>query len=221
MNGTNSLLAINIATLWRHHKLEGIVRNILATTNVSLKVYFVVEDNDTDSINEVNRLIEKGYPVVCVKSDKRNCNKAINVGFNASTEPFFGFCGDDCVFKPNWAEELMKVFEDPKIQVTCSWDGLYDGGKSFYCMRRNYILNFGTIDEPGKVIHEGYGHTWVDNEFLETAIHRGVFHYCPQSEVKHCHYVLMNLEEDATVRHLKASDHGDDKLYESRKHLFS
>jgi hypothetical protein len=35
---------------------------------------------------------------------------------------------------------------------------------------RDYVERFGTIDEAGVVLHEGYPHEFVDDEFVQTAM---------------------------------------------------
>lgn len=187
----------------------------------------VIEDNDTDSIQELEAMRAEGLTNFrWVLSGARNCNEAINIGFRASTEPFFTFSGDDVEFVAPWLETLLEVFEkSPEVQVSATWDGLFETGKSLYIMRREYIEKFGTIDCPGEVVHGKYAHCWVDNEFLETAEARGVFQYCRESLVQHHHYAATTGIKDRTASYLEersnnTSHGGDHALYQLRRRMW-
>jgi len=52
---------------------------------------------------------------------------------------------------------------------------------------RSYVENFGLIDEPGKVLYEGYWHEFVDDELVETAKSRSSFYMALDSRVEHVH----------------------------------
>ena len=132
---------------------------------------------------------------------------------------------DDLEFTHLWFEPLLEVFEKlPEVQVVATWDGLFDRGKSSYVMRRSYIESQGTIDEPGKLFHEGYKHCYPDTEFLATAIHRGVFKFVKSSLVKHCHYnsPFAKFPKDKTSEHLEqlASQSDDKARYLKRASMF-
>ena len=53
-------------------------------------------------------------------------------------------------------------------------------------MAREYV-DRGTIDEPGKLLHEGYPHEYVDDEFVQTAKKRGAWAFAEASIVEHLH----------------------------------
>lgn len=52
---------------------------------------------------------------------------------------------------------------------------------------RDYVDRLGTADEPGKVLHEGYWHEYVDDEFVWTAKARRVWAHAADSHVEHLH----------------------------------
>lgn len=182
------------------------------------------EDNDPDTIAEVVGLGAE-FPCYVVLSKHRNPTQAVNLGFKACSQELFMLATDDLEFTPGWLDPILRRFEDPQIQVCAPWDGLFERGKSSYVMRRRYIEECGTIDELGKVFHEGYAHCYVDKEFLDTAIHRGVFAFIKESLVKHCHAnsPFAKYPQDATyhrLNELSGTGSEDQALYESRKHLF-
>jgi hypothetical protein len=56
-----------------------------------------------------------------------------------------------------------------------------------FLMARWYIEQHGTIDEPGKAMHEGYPHEWVDDEVVGTAKFRGMWAFAGDAHVRHDH----------------------------------
>lgn len=52
---------------------------------------------------------------------------------------------------------------------------------------RRYVDQHGTIDEPGKVLHEGYWHEFCDDEFVETSWKRKAWAFAADSVVEHLH----------------------------------
>jgi len=64
-------------------------------------------------------------------------------------------------------------------------------------VHRDYV-EMGTIDEPGKVLHEGYHHQFCDNELVETAVSRGQFVFSRRSKVEHRHPIWRTAEMDPT-----------------------
>ena len=87
-------------------------------------------------------------------------------------------------------------------------------------MARSYIEEFGTIDERGKVLHEGYEHEYVDNEFIETAKHRGEFIHAEHAIVEHLHPDWGKAEVDDTYRLGRSQTNRDKALFRKRRKLW-
>lgn len=119
--------------------------------------------------------------------------KKINHGYRLTTEPFLFLAADDLAPRPGWLSAALALFEDPAIGVVGTQDlAPTDRARSgehatHSLVRRSYVDEFGTIDERGKVLHEGYTHEYVDDEFIATAKHRGAFAFAPCSIVEHLH----------------------------------
>lgn len=54
-------------------------------------------------------------------------------------------------------------------------------------VQRRYVDKYGTIDQPGQVLHEGYVHEFCDDELVGTAKKRGVWAFAADSVVEHLH----------------------------------
>lgn len=87
-------------------------------------------------------------------------------------------------------------------------------------VHRDYV-KFGTIDEPGKLLHAGYDHNAVDVEFCETAQARGTWAFARHSVIAHLHPTFKrDVRRDAT--YIKGLRYGreDRMLLNSRRHLW-
>lgn len=86
--------------------------------------------------------------------------------------------------------------------------------------RRDYVENFGTIDEPGKVLHEGYGHCFCDDEAIATAQARGVYAHAFDSIVEHLHPLVKKAPDDETYKLGRRLSPQGKKLFTTRATLW-
>jgi hypothetical protein len=134
------------------------------------------------------------------------------------------FGADDLDPHRGWFEACIEVYEKTEACVV----GTNDLGNSRVMagqhsthplVHRNY-LDCGTIDEEGLLLHEGYGHWFVDDEFVQTARARGVYAHAHNARVEHLHPNWNKATDDATYRKGQASIQEDRLHYESRKRLW-
>jgi hypothetical protein len=81
---------------------------------------------------------------------------------------------------------------DPRIGVVgtqdlCNGRTLRGEHATHFLVRRSYMLERGTVDERGKIFHEGYPHEYVDDELVGTARARGAWAFAEASIVEHLH----------------------------------
>lgn len=119
-----------------------------------------------------------------------NYAQKINEGARRTEEPFLLLGADDLDFHPGWFENAKGALGD-QFDI-CGTNDLCNprtmsGEHATHCLVTRSYLGLGTIDEPGKLLHEGYEHECVDDEFVQTAKHRGAFTYCADSVVEHLH----------------------------------
>ena len=88
-------------------------------------------------------------------------------------------------------------------------------------VRRSYVEERGTIDEPGKCVHEGYSHQWVDTELIDTAKRRGQWAFAKHSHVEHMHPFWKKGTMDATYEQALSTSKEDYALYQERRLLWS
>jgi hypothetical protein len=86
-------------------------------------------------------------------------------------------------------------------------------------IRREYVDKFGTIDEPVKVVHEGYRHWAVDDELVATAKARGAWAFCREAIVEHLHPYWRRGKWDDVYALGQANASADMALWAKRKPL--
>jgi hypothetical protein len=89
-------------------------------------------------------------------------------------------------------------------------------------VRRSYIDTVGgVIDQPpGVLLNEQYPHSWVDDEFIQTAMARGVYAHAYDSHVEHMHWLWGKGEDDPTYALGAAGHRAGKRLFYARRHLW-
>lgn len=121
------------------------------------------------------------------------------------TEAAWVFTGaDDLLFHAGWLESARSFMVQDHVGVVGTNDlghprvyALHETS-THSLVRRSYIEELGTIDEPGKVLHEGYVHEFVDDELVGTAKFRRAWVFSPNSLVEHLHPIWGKAMWDAT-----------------------
>lgn len=211
------MIDIIIPTLNRSERLAELSRNIHENTTVKHRITYVVEPEDTASIDAATACSER----VIVSEDPGNHTGAANTGYRQTDYPFLIVANDDFVFKPNWDTEALKVMDTGADVVGLNDDGGGDRCVTIFLIRRKYIEEqSGCMDTPNVVFYPGYYHQYVDNELYETAIKRNVFAKCPSSHIEHMHPGFGKGQKDSTYSKADSHTQQDQKTYQSRRHLW-
>lgn len=117
--------------------------------------------------------------------------RKIQAGFEATTEPLVFLGADDLYFHPGWLEAATRRLT-PGIGVVgtndqCNGRVMRGEHSTHSLVTRSYVEQFGTIDQPGWVLHDGYPHEFVDDELVGTAKHRKAWAFARDSVVEHLH----------------------------------
>lgn len=117
--------------------------------------------------------------------------RKMNHGVRVTTEPLLFLGADDIDFHPGWFEAACARLT-PGVGVVGTNDlgnpRVISGEHATHVLvTRAYVERHGTIDEPGKVCHEGYPHEFVDDELVATAKARGAWAFAADSIVEHLH----------------------------------
>lgn len=218
----NADLVILVPVLDRPHRVAPLLDSIEAATPGRPSVLFLTDGRGAD-FEEIERQ-EDEHPgvLVLVNPDGGTYAEKINRGLEV-TEGQLAFLGaDDLEFRPGWLEAAKSRLTD-RVKVVGVNDLLRRRAKrrdhaTHFLVDRSY---YGTIDEPDKLLHEGYGHCFVDDELIATAKKRGVYAYAPDSQVRHLHWMSRSAPDDDTYRKGRERFEQDRTLFHERSALWA
>lgn len=152
--------------------------------------------------------------------------RKINHAYELTDEPFLLCAADDLAFHKGWADKLLACAEEHGAGVIGTNDlgntNVMRGDFSTHpLVRRAYIDEHGTIDERGKVLHEGYDHNYPDRELAETAKFRGQWAFCRSAHVEHLHPHWRKGTNDATYVKGMRQFNRDRLLFDRRSRLWA
>lgn len=153
--------------------------------------------------------------------------RKINRGYLMSSEPFLFLGADDLDFRAGWLSAGLAAFEDPAIGVVGTQDlapterARSGEHATHFLVRRRYADELGTIDEPGKILHESYPHEYVDDELVGTAKARGAWHFAGDSVVEHLHPSWGKAPTDALYRDQSRRMAIGRRIFERRRRLWT
>lgn len=181
-------LVILVPLLGRADRFPVMAASAAATAPAARVLYCATPGDSAvlDALNQVGaqRILVPWQPV-------GDYARKINTGYACTTETLLFLAADDVVFHPGWVQAACAQLT-PGIGVVGTNDlgsprvmaGLHS---THSLVTRSYVDTYGTIDEPGKVLHEGYPHEYVDDEFVETARYRNAYAHAPDCRVEHYH----------------------------------
>jgi hypothetical protein len=188
-------LSVLIPVLRRPANVAAVLDSIVASgIEADYRVVFVTTTNDFAEHAAVDAQRGRGDVEVrhLTMAPTKVGDYAKKINFAASSfESTWYFCGaDDLCFHPGWFAAAMAAHAETGCLVVGTNDlgnsRVTNGEHSTHSLVHRDYVALGTIDGPG-VLHEGYAHCYVDDEFVQTAIHRGEFVSATSSVVEHLH----------------------------------
>jgi hypothetical protein len=179
--------AVLVPMLGRAHRVTPLLDSIRATADV--RVVFVCSPNDQKVHDAID---QEGAERIDVDGPRPgDYARKINASYRHTTEPLLFLGADDLLFHPGWYEAAIAMLAEGVGVVGTNDLGsprVQRGEHSTHSLvTRTYVDEFGTIDQPGQVLHEGYPHEFVDDELVATAKHRGAWAFAADSHVEHMH----------------------------------
>jgi hypothetical protein len=217
-------IAVLVPVLGRPHRAQPLADAFREATSVPYRLVFLCslgDDEEYDACNQTGELTLR-VPWVAGPGDWA---RKINHGYRVTDEPWI-LCGaDDLAPQPGWAEAAFACAH-PGVGVIGTNDlgnpTVMRGDHSTHpLVARWYADEHGTVDGPGQVVTEAYGHQWTDTELVQTAMARGAWVFAEDSHVTHLHPFWGKGEDDATYRKGMASSREDQRLFQSRRRLWS
>ena len=192
-------LSILVPVLRRPHRVGPLVASISQNTGWGTRTWeivFIATEGEDDEIRAIEAVmdIHSNVRLLSLPSNPiGDYAKKINHGYSNTDSPLLFLGADDLEFHPRWFQEagmMMNGLAGTGVVGTQDMANrrvIRKQHSTHSLVTRDYIDRHGTIDESGKVLHEGYVHEFVDDEFVETARRRGMFRFCNRAVVEHLH----------------------------------
>lgn len=215
-------VAILVPVLKRPHRVKPLLDSIGAVTTVPHRVLFHTDPDDWDEIAAISAAggVHTGLP----GGARGNYAQKINDGVRVTDEPLVFLGADDLHFHPGWFEAAAAMLSDT-VGVVGTQDlcnpRVIAGEHATHFLVARWYAELGTIDEPGKLLHEGYPHELVDDEFVETAKHRGAYAFADAAVVEHLHPMVGKAPMDDLYAGQRHRMRRGRRIYERRRHLWT
>lgn len=211
--------------LTRAHRVDPLIESIRHATTVDHTIVFICTEGDTDVIAAVAAHDDVRLEVI-PPNERGDYAKKINHGYRVTDEPALFLGADDLRFHRGWFETASRHFRHPHVGVVGTQDranhrvrrGLH---ATHPLVARSYVQRYGTIDEDDLVLHEGYLHEFVDDEFVETAKARKAFVFEHHSIVEHLHPTVGKAPWDPLYQAQGARMRQDRAVFNARRPLWT
>jgi len=208
--------------------MEPLARNILENSQTLVKVFFVVEEDDAQSVAEAERL-NKDLVSFVLNARKKTYAGAVNTAARYLLSQGFDYLflgADDLDFRTGWDAEALETAKETGAQVIGTND-LHNPYVLAGTHATHYLIDCRYLtrepydpDMAGQVLYEGYDHNYTDTEFIGAAQAAGIFAPCMTAVVEHRHPDWGIGSWDSTYLKGRTGYGKDAQLYQSRKHLW-
>jgi REP element-mobilizing transposase RayT len=208
--------------LRRPWRVQPLIDSIETATPEPHRTLFIVNDDDE---HELDALKEAGAEFLTVDGSRRSYACKINAGYHATSEPLVFMAADDLHFRPDWCRRAQALLTETVHVVgtndICNPRVMTGAHSTHTLLRRSYIKErSGVVDQPDTVLHEGYPHEFCDDEFIQTAMTRGVYAHAFDSIVEHLHPMVGKAEDDDTYRLGRQRTRESRRLFQQRTTLW-
>jgi glycosyltransferase involved in cell wall biosynthesis len=220
-----SELAILVPVLRRPANVAPLMESVALATSVPYRLLFVASPGDDEEIRELTRC-GADFITLTRPPGPGDYARKINAGFHATSEPFLFSGADDLRFHPGWFEAARGLMTGA-VEVVGTNDlgnpRTIAGEHSTHTLfTRHYIETAGGVVDasPGVVLNEAYPHSYVDDEFVQTAMSRGVYAHALDSHVEHLHWLWGKGDTDSVYALGAAGHRVGRRLYARRSRLW-
>lgn len=215
-------VAIIVPVLRRPWRVAPLLESIDSATPEPHRTLFVVNEDDTA---ELAALEQASAEFIVVEPHRRSYACKINDGYRATSEPLIFLAADDLHFRPDWCRRAQSLLTAAVHVVgtndICNPRVMCGQHSTHTLVRRSYIeQRSGVVDERDTVLHEGYRHDWVDDEFIQTAMTRGVYAHAFDAIVEHLHPNNGKAPDDDTYRLGREVSRDGRRLFQRRQQLW-
>lgn len=213
-----STVAVLVPVLGRPHRVKPLVQSIARGTPEPHSILFICDSDDRPTQDEVAlagcRMISPGGTY----------SEKINAGIAATTEPLLFLAADDLHFHRGWLTAAAAHMRGPVGVVGTNDLGnrrVIAGEHATHSLVARWYAEVGTIDEPGKLLHEGYQHCFTDDELVATAKKRGAWAFAADAIVEHQHPDWGKADRDPIYDKGQATFRDDRRVFRTRRQLWA
>ena len=212
--------AVIVPVLGRPQNASPFMLSLAASGTDLAKVYAVADHSDQDT---AQAWADAGAEVILYPDEGKPGTFAekVNYAYKLTREPWLFLVGDDVRFQQGWLDHAQQASRDGAHVI--GTNDLHNprvvAGEhaTHLLVRRAYVDERGaSLDGPGVVLHEGYGHWFCDDEAVTVAKDREVWAFAPGAKVEHLHPLWGLAEMDDTYRIGADRADADRALFESR-----
>lgn len=213
------MIEILVPVLARPERVKPFIE---ALPEKEIRITFIASEGDQAEIDALDAA-DADWLVLTDPGDHEYARK-INLAAANSHAEWFLLGADDIRFHPGWVEAALRRAEETSRRVIGTNDlgnaTVMAGNHATHSLVHRSYMEDGTIDEPGKLLHEGYHHNWVDSEFVETAKKRGEWAFAPDCYVEHLHPFWRKGPDDAVYLKGRETYALDQRLFQKRRRLW-
>jgi hypothetical protein len=183
------LIAVIVPVLGRPARVRPLVESFTrATLPGDAVLVFVAQTSDVDEVAAIRAC---GQEPVLVGDVDRSWARKINRGYESTSAPWLLLGADDLEFRCGWVDTVRKMLRTHAGVIGTNDlgnEGTMKGTHSTHpLVRRAYADHCGTVDERGRVVHQGYDHNFPDTELVATAVKRGLYVHRVDCVIEHLH----------------------------------
>jgi len=181
-------LVILVPVLHRPKNIDPLMESIRVATPHARTVFLSSPDSpaETDALRERNLEVWE-MPFASGPGDYA---RKINYGSTHTDEAFIFLGADDLRFHAGWFEAAAALMTRRVLVVGTNDLGnprVLAGEHATHSLVARRYVRRGTIDGGEGLLHDGYPHEFVDDEFVGTAKARGVWAFAADAVVEHLH----------------------------------
>lgn len=222
MSLSGAACVVLVPVLRRPHRVAPLIES-LETSDADAALLFIVSEDDKEMRRAVYESGGNSIVVDWPGGTPGDYARKINAGYRATTNPYLFTGADDLHFHKGWLDAALR--QQPARVI-----GTNDLGNervmrgvhaTHSLVQRRYVQRCGTIDEPDKVLHEGYQHEFCDDELVGTAKKRGVWAFAADSIVEHLHPAWGKAPTDELYEAQRQRMDASRRLFQRRRRLWT
>ncbi len=220
-------VTVLIPVLNRPQRAQPVIDSLRASErDITLSPLFLCSPRDGRQRRAVEST-DAPFHVMGHVAGRADYSKKMNWGARravADGADFVFFGADDLTFHPGWADVAVEHAEKTDCCVIGTNDlgnsRVTSGKHSTHSLVHRDYLKCGSIDDRTVLLHEGYWHNFVDDEFVGTARWRNTFSMALNARVEHLHPNWGKAEDDSTYRKGQEQWSADRVLYLRRRPMW-